>query len=279
MEYSHEIIVPNDDLPFKMFIFEGGEGRYVRHKHWHRSIEIFAVFDGEMEFYLNDKPYPLHSGEFMLVNSNEIHSIYAPKKNQTLVIQIPVATFERYYTDEGYIYFSHSSRIQDEEVMGLFENMYQVYSAKKTGYEFKVQSLFYRLLYLLVSKYRKTDPDSEKVKANKKLNKLTMITDYMKQNYNKELSLESLARTFNYSPTYLSRMFKKYAQMSYKTYLDDLRLRHAFNDLVGSDLSIGMVAEKNGFTGSKAFARVFKERYGTLPSEYRRQQKKKISFK
>lgn len=22
MEYSHEIIVPNDDLPFKMFIFE-----------------------------------------------------------------------------------------------------------------------------------------------------------------------------------------------------------------------------------------------------------------
>lgn len=25
MEYSHEIIVPNDDLPFKMFIFEGSQ--------------------------------------------------------------------------------------------------------------------------------------------------------------------------------------------------------------------------------------------------------------
>ena len=59
----------------------------------------------------------------MLVNSNELHSIYAPKKNKTLVIQIPVATFERYYTDDGFIYFSHSSRIQDEEVMGLFEEM------------------------------------------------------------------------------------------------------------------------------------------------------------
>ena len=54
MEYSHEIIVPNDDLPFKMFIFEGSQGGYIRQKHWHRSIEIFAVFDGEMEFYLND---------------------------------------------------------------------------------------------------------------------------------------------------------------------------------------------------------------------------------
>ena len=96
MDYSHEIIIPNDDLPFKMFIFEGSQGGYIRQKHWHRSIEIFAVFDGEMEFYLNDERYPLHPGEFMLVNSNELHSIYAPKKNETLVIQIPLATFERY---------------------------------------------------------------------------------------------------------------------------------------------------------------------------------------
>lgn len=144
----------------------------------------------------------------MLVNSNELHSIYAPKKNKTLVIQIPLATFERYYTDDGFIYFSHSSRIQDEEVMGLFEEMYHVYAEKKNGYEYKVQSLYYRLLYLLVSKYRKTDLDAEKIRANKKLNKLSTITDYMKQNYSKELSLESIARTFNYSPTYLSRMFR-----------------------------------------------------------------------
>ena len=55
MDYSHEIIVPNDDLPFKMFIFEGGQGGYIRQKHWHRSIEIFAVFDGGMEVYLNNE--------------------------------------------------------------------------------------------------------------------------------------------------------------------------------------------------------------------------------
>ncbi len=205
MEYSHEIIVPNDDLPFKMFIFEGSQGGYIRQKHWHRSI-----------------------------------------------------------------YFSHSPKIQDKEVKGLFEEMYHVYVEKTAGYEYKVHSLYYRLLYLLVSKYRKTDLDTEKVRVNRKLNKLSTITDYMKQNYSKELSLESLARTFNYSPTYLSRMFRKYAQMSYKTYLDDLRLRHAYNDLMNTELSIGMVAEKNGFAGSKAFTRVFKEQYGVLPSEYRK---------
>lgn len=40
MGYSHEIILPNEDLSFKMFLFEGKNGNYVRGKHWHRSIEI-----------------------------------------------------------------------------------------------------------------------------------------------------------------------------------------------------------------------------------------------
>ena len=50
MNYSHEIIMPNDDIPFKMFVFEGRHGNYSREKHWHRSIEIFALFEGEIEF-------------------------------------------------------------------------------------------------------------------------------------------------------------------------------------------------------------------------------------
>ena len=105
MEYSHEIVLPNEDIPFRMFIFEGRDGNYIREKHWHRSIEIFALFEGELEFYVNEIRYPLHPGEFMLVNSNEIHSIHSPKKNLTVVLQIPLSTFEKYYTDEKFIYF------------------------------------------------------------------------------------------------------------------------------------------------------------------------------
>ena len=53
MEYSHEIIRPNEDIPFKLFVFEGKDGNYIRQKHWHRSIEIFALFEGELTFFIN----------------------------------------------------------------------------------------------------------------------------------------------------------------------------------------------------------------------------------
>lgn len=270
MEYTHEIIIPNDDIPFKMFLFEGKDGNYVRQKHWHRSVEIFALFEGELEFYINEIRYPLQPGEFMLVNSNEIHSILSPKKNQTVVLQIPLATFEKYYTDERFIYFSHSSRLQDEEVMRLIREMYLAYQEKKCGYELKVQSQFYMLVYLLVTKYRKTEVNEDLIRHNKNLNKLSAITSYMKENYKKELSLESLAKTFGYSPTYLSRMFQKYAKTNYKTCLDNIRLEHAAKDLMNTEITIGEIAFNNGFANSKAFAKVFQAKYGMLPSEFRK---------
>ena len=93
MDANHEIIIPNKGLPFKMFIFEGKNGNYVRNKHWHTSIEIFAVFKGSVRFFLNDEEYYLKEGEFVIVNSNEVHSIFAPDLNLTLVIQNFISNF------------------------------------------------------------------------------------------------------------------------------------------------------------------------------------------
>ena len=101
MEYSHEIILPNEDLPFKMFVFEGKDGNYVRDKHWHSAIEIFAIFEGKLRFFLNEEEYILEAGEFVLINSNEVHSIFSPKPNHTIVLQIPIAVFENYHTNES----------------------------------------------------------------------------------------------------------------------------------------------------------------------------------
>jgi AraC-like DNA-binding protein/mannose-6-phosphate isomerase-like protein (cupin superfamily) len=271
MEYSHEIITVGADVPFKMFEFEGKEGHYVREKHWHRSVELFALYEGELEFYVNDVRYPLTPGEFMIVNSNEIHSIRSPKRNFTIVLQIPLVTFEKYYTDDKFIYFTHRSRDEDEHLMELIRAMYDTYRERQYGYELAVQSQFYLLVYHLVTKYRKTEVDSGLIRNTKGRDKVSRIMAYLQDNYNKDISLETLSKTFGYSPTYLSRMFQKYAQTSYKAYLDKIRLEHAKKDLVNTSFTIGEIAMNHGFANSKAFARTFEARYGILPSTYRKQ--------
>ena len=268
MQSNHEIVVPNEDLPFKMFLFEGEKGNYFRDKHWHRSIEIFMVFEGHLKFYLNDLEQKLNPGEFVLVNSNEIHAIDSPEPNKTVVIQIPLKTFSDYFTGEQYIRFTHEAKKQDVQVVDLIRAMFAAYGKKETGYDMRVKSGYYMLLYLLVSVYRELDVKDELLKQNRKLNKLTPITNYMKEHYREELSLEALAEVFGYAPAYISRMFQKYAGINYKDYLQGVRVEYAFAELNRAEHTVSEVAFHHGFPSSRAFSKAFQKKYGMLPSAY-----------
>ena len=258
MGFEHELIIPNEGFPFKLFQFEGKDGHYVREKHWHRSIEIFAVFEGTLAFFINEEEYPLGSGEFILLNSNEIHSISSPEANRTIVLQIPMNVLRNVETGGGLILFTHSPKRQDSKIMELIGSMYQELQERGSEYEWKVQSDFFMLVYLLLTKYRKREILPEEIRHYRKLNRLSTITGYIRENYTKELSLEMVADRFGYSPSYLSRMFRKYAQTNYKTYLQNVRIEYGFQELANTDHTIGEIALNNGFPNQKAFTREFK---------------------
>ena len=231
------------------------------------------MLEGGLIFHIGDQTYPLSQGEFILVNSNEIHSVDSPKRNHTIVLQIPLKTFEEYFTGDQFILFTHDPKIQDEQITELIREMYSAYTKKDCGYEMKVKSQYYMLLYLLVTKYRELNVSRDAVKRSKKLTKLSAITNYIKENYTEDLSLETLAEIFGYSPAYLSRMFQKYAGINYKSYLQGIRLEYAYRELIETDHTISETALNNGFPNSKAFSKAFSERYGILPSQFRKIQK------
>ena len=273
MSKHHELVLPNKDLPFKMFLFEGKEGNYRREKHWHSSVEVFAVFEGELEFFIEDRKTLLGPGKCMIVNSNELHAIYAPLPNDTIVIQIPLHFFEPYFTEEQLICFSHGEDGKDAEMMELIREMYLLYRQKETGHELQVISRFYSLAYRMVTKYRIVQVSEDVVRSRKNLRKLSIITKYIKEHYAEPVSLELLAETFGYSPAYLSRMFQKYAGINYKSYLQSIRLEHARRDMDNPELELGEIAQRHGFPDGRAFAKAFKKEYGVLPSIYKKTKK------
>ena len=277
MQFLHELIVPEPGFPFKLFIFEGRDGNYRRDRHWHRSVEIFAVCSGELEFYIDNRIWHLSAGEFLIVNSNEVHSVDSPLPNETIVLQIPLEMFEDYFTGEQFIWFTHEPGKRDEWFMELMKELYRIYEEKTCGYDMKMMSVFYDILYYLVKDYRLPETGQDYVRKNKTLDRLSGITSYMKENYRSSLSLEKVAEKFGYSPTYLSRMFQKYAGITFKDHVQDIRLGHAVKDLESGKYSITEAAIRNGFSGSKALARAFRKKYGILPSEYRAQRERKSS--
>ena len=271
MEFQHELIIPNEGLPFKVFLFEGENGNYVREKHWHTSIEIFAVMEGSLDFFVNKEEYPLKAGEQIIINSNELHSIHALEKNKTVVLQIPLKQFENYFTAQRYIRFRGQEELVDKKLASLLRKLYHVYSERKIGYEFRTISIFYEIMYILVKDYRVTETREKDIRHSRRLDALSKITTYMREHYREELKLSDVAATFGYSDAYLSRMFQKYAKINYKTYLQDIRMAYAYRDLLNTDHTISQIALDNGFCSSRGFSGEFQKRYGVLPSEMRKQ--------
>lgn len=268
MELQHELIITDQGMPFKLFLFEGGNGNYVREKHWHTSIEIFAVMEGRLSLFLNDREYPLKQEELVIINSNEIHWIQAPEKNCTLVLQIPLKQFEDYFTAERFIRFTSSGHPKNKELAGCIRRLYEASRKKEIGCPFQILALYNEIMFLLVSAYRITEVGEKEVRHSRKLDALSKITTYMREHYREDLRLSDLAAMFGYSDAYLSRMFQKYARVNFKTYLQDIRMAYAYRELMTTDDTISTIALNNGFCSSRGFAREFKKRYGILPSEF-----------
>lgn len=276
MEFQYEVIIPNEGMPFKLFLFEGGDGNYVREKHWHTSVEIFSVLEGELSFFLNEKEYLLKSGEMIIINSNVVHSIYAPHENKTVVLQMPLKQFEEYYTAQRFIRFTNwQSKEENQQLFELVKEMYEIYDEKKVGYEFRTRSLYYEILYRMVAYHRQTEVQERDLRYNRRLDTLSKITAYMREHYTEELKLSEVAEIFGYSAEYLSRMFKKYAKINFKTYLQDVRMAYAYRDLLNTDKTISQIALEHGFCDSRAFSKEFRKRYKLLPSEVRRENQDK----
>lgn len=99
-------------------------------------------------------------------------------------------------------------------------------------------------------------------------------TEYMKEHLGEPLSLEILARESGVSVSTLKKAFQKESGGGVNSYYIDMKLSQAAKLLCESDLSIGEIAEKLGFSSQFYFSEQFKSRYGQPPLTYRKQQEK-----
>ena len=92
---------------------------------------------------------------------------------------------------------------------------------------------------------------------------------YMVDNYS-TVSLTSMAKDFNFNPTYFSLRFKTLANDSFSNKLREIKLEKAKWLLITTDLSVQNISEIIEFKKKSYFFRIFKKRYGMTPLKYRK---------
>jgi YesN/AraC family two-component response regulator len=95
-------------------------------------------------------------------------------------------------------------------------------------------------------------------------------TNYIKNNYQKDISRDDVASAVSLNPSYFSKFFKEQTGESFVSYLRRIRLEEARSILENSDQPIKEVSERVGYTDSKYFSRLFYNHTGYTPCEYRK---------
>ena len=137
-------------------------------------------------------------------------------------------------------------------------------------YELQVKSLLFMLFAHLTnhcSQY--VDPKEQLRSIHYRESRIKSICDYIHQNYNKKLSIESISKVVSLSPIYLCRFFKEITGQTITEYINHFRLAQAAALIKTTDKKLLDVALETGFNNLSYFSNQFKRYMGVTPSEFK----------
>ena len=96
----------------------------------------------------------------------------------------------------------------------------------------------------------------------------------IERNYNKNITLTTLAEVLNYNSAYLGKLFKDFTGEYFNTYLDKIRIENG-KKLLLEGYKVYEVAEQIGYSNVDYFHSKFRSYEGISPSAYRKTTKNK----
>ncbi|WP_346348329.1 AraC family transcriptional regulator [Enterovibrio norvegicus] len=92
---------------------------------------------------------------------------------------------------------------------------------------------------------------------------------YVQENFHKDITRVSVASRFGVSSAHVSRLFNQEGSVKYADYVTYVRLDRAKFMLKKYNFKVDEIAHRCGFKDTNYFCRVFKQKTGKTPSEYR----------
>ncbi len=127
----------------------------------------------------------------------------------------------------------------------------------------------------LYSQLTKEEMDADKL-AQKQI--YSDMLDYIKLNRASNLRVSDIALHFGYNEKYLSHLFRQLSGVPLKQFILKSKMDEASYLLTDTNLSIGEIAVKLGYTDAHNFARTYKKCTGLSPSAYRESYAKRLLY-
>lgn len=157
-----------------------------------------------------------------------------------------------------------------KQIKLLYNSMDNQLKGQRDGYwPCRSRSFLIEILHFIVYSYYLIDPEEEYSEDSDK-EQFTKIAEYLELHLDENISLATITKEFAINRNKLNDIFMKQTSMTCLGYLLNLRLDLAKILLTKTELPVGEISDRVGYTDPNYFTKVFKENVGMTPSQYRK---------
>jgi AraC-like DNA-binding protein len=153
-----------------------------------------------------------------------------------------------------------------ESLLKLFFEIIQLVKDEKTGHQQVAAANTILMLSKILSVVRNQEFAGKTIERT-----IRKACLYFRENLNANVNIEQLATDLNVGYSYFRQMFRKYTGISPTQYHLSLRIQKAKDLLISTDQSFKEIAIDLGFESYFYFSRIFKDKTGKSPMEFRKE--------
>lgn len=251
-------------------------------EHDHHFFELVYVTSGTAEHTLNGSRSILKPNDFFFIDLGSYHS-FEHAKNLELIncLFLPEFIDETLQGCDSLDALLHSSMIRysrltvgqtwadrifhDEngKIGTLLSEMVDEYEHKQFGsneiFRCHLKEILIFTLRMLVQ--------PAKAYSDSIINE---VISFVNKHYHKPLTLQTFCDQTHYNLSYISRRFKQETGMTFREYVQKIRIEKACELLAGSDMTVSEIARAVGYDDIQFFHSVFKRLLHMTPKEYQK---------
>ena len=267
LDLYEEIKIRDSEFPLQINIHDVQIQGYLTKPHWHEHIELIYVLEGEAIFGVNNQEFLAREGDFIVANSNEVHSIYCNGKPlKDIVVIFEIEQISKTLAGKSAIYSSFIQR--DTKIIEYMNALCEEFEGKKSESLLMSKGLVYMLIaYLTRNHAVALLEEKNMVKCTRNLERINVVLDYIENHYAEPINNTELAQLIHVSDNHFYYLFKEIIGIAPHQYVNELRLKKAMKLLIKGQYNLLEIAEKTGFSDYNNFGRKFKEYYGYPPSK------------
>lgn len=233
--------------------------------HAQGEIEIVIMLRGNCLVTCGNVKVKIGPGDIFFAFPNQLHQYENSTDVEAYIMILPVQEFlPGYYnllSKQVPLYPVLSAENWDpEDILPLVEKAYLDRNVESTlvmqGYFTVITG---KLLEKLALKPRSSVSDGA----------MQRILEFLNQHYREPITRMDIGKKLGYHSSYISHLFSDSMHISLPEYLNSLRIEEACRILRETDIPISDFCSEIGFQSIRNFNRVFFQRLGMTPREYR----------